>query len=246
MKKFILSLAAFLYLLLSGLSFPAPALFPRAADQAAYACIRGDSTYLYRNRDQNGGLFVLPRTYYVKVLEEGVDFCYVQYQRDGGGYKALYGYCKTPELTFVDYVPETPFLSYTLSVSYTLDGAASSLVNDSVLSSITVSYAYYGDYTVGSSVYRYVVRDGECGYLPKTGEISYETNEEYDRRLPADSSGTPSEEPSGNDFPVSRVILFSILGILVVCFAYYLLRPKETQPLSSPADEFGFTKDDPS
>lgn len=245
MKRFILSFLALLSGLLAIYRPFLPAFYVHAdGETAVYACIRSDDVYLYQKENSSSGMFILPYTYYVKILAEGIDYCYVQYQTDGASYKAVYGYCKTAELTFVDYIPKNPYLSYTVQATYYLDGAASSFVTDSILSSVTLSYAYYGDYTVGSSVYHYVILDGKTGYLPKTAELSYELNTEYEQNLPQQNETPSPSSTTESELPIAQIVLFALLGLLAVGFVYYLLRPRQPQPQSSTADEFGFSKDE--
>ena len=84
---------------------------PVSADtEGEYACILTDEAYFYPSRDETRGLFLLPKTYFVKVLTVDVDFCKVEYLYDGDYTKKLVGYAKTSDLSFVDFVPETPYL----------------------------------------------------------------------------------------------------------------------------------------
>lgn len=249
MKKFIPTVAA-VFLSLSALFSPFVTPLPAYADDLtqsattyAYACIRSADVYLYE-KESGGGLFILPYTYYVKILAEGVDYCYVQYQTDTAPYKAVYGYCKTEQLTFVDYTPKTPYLSYVVEATYRLDGADNAFVGDSILSTVTVSYAYYGDYTVGASVYHYVTLNGKTGYLPKQTDISYELNTEYEQRLPEAPPSQDVPAATETNIPVASVALFALLCLLAVGFVYYLLRPHRDGLQSPAAEEYGFSKDD--
>ena len=243
MKKFILTVLTFFLGVFTVFS-PSAALQAQAEETDVYACIRSPEVYLYEKENSSSGLFILPYTYYVKILAEGVDYCYVQYQTDNAPYKAVYGYCKTDELTFVDFVPQRPYLSYAVDATYVLEGAGNAFVGDSVLSSVTLTYAYYGDYTVGSSTYRYVTLDGKQGYLPKTGEISYELNTEYEQHAPAADNPQDTPAASTGNLPVAQIVLFARLALLAVGFVYYLLRPKREEPHSPVADDYGFSGDD--
>ena len=132
MKKFIftalLPLLYFLYSLFLIPSLPAQA----TAASGSYACV----------------LFLLPESYFVKVLSVDGDYCRIEYLYDDTYTKKLTGYAKTADLTFVDYTPSTPYLYHLFEVRYTIDD--SFLENDDFLSQITVTCAYYGDYKIGS------------------------------------------------------------------------------------------------
>ena len=166
MKKFILS-AVLPLLYFIGVGFSPSGYFPAKAEDAGYACIRSEDVYLYSEENDKSGLFVLPYTYYVRVLSTGVRYSYVEYLSDGPHTQKITGYCKTADLTFVDYTPDRPYLYYTFDVTYYIEDASPSLKDDSFLSSITVTCSYYGEYRVGSKTYCYVLREGTFGYIPK-------------------------------------------------------------------------------
>ena len=235
MKKFIpLPLVYYLFL-----SFASPPSHSAKAEQSSsYACILSENVYLYSRENENSGLFILPYTYYVKVLSPGIEYCYVQYQTDSPPFKAIYGYCKSNEITFVDYVPTRPFLYYTIEATYRLDGYSELLSSDPVFSTVTLTYAYYGNYTVGSSAYCYVSLDGKTGYLPKTQEISYDLNPDYAQHTASLPAEQPPSEPQREEssVPVGQVVLLSVMGLLAVGVVYYLLRPRA--PVPPPPEEY--------
>ena len=108
MKQFIVSALAIIFTLIHAL-LPLQLTTARAdTPTTGYACILTDTAYLYASSNERSGLFLLPKTYYVKTLSVGAEFTKVEYQTDGDGLKAIIGYCKTSELTFVDYTPKTP------------------------------------------------------------------------------------------------------------------------------------------
>lgn len=206
---------------------PATAAASAARAEERYACALSRDVYLYAEEDEKSGLFCIPYTYYVKILSEGTEYCYVQYSTDTPPYAAVYGYCRTEELYFVDFVPERPFLYYPIEVTYTLESGESFPAGDNIFSEVTLSYAYYGDYTVGSSVYWYVALDGERGYLPETHDISYELNTDFENTAPEGNEGNAGETFS---VPVAQIVLGAVLGVLAVGVAYYLLRPRRPMP----------------
>lgn len=162
------------------------------AETDVYACITQDGTYFYSTADEESGLFILPTTYYVKIISRSDDFCFVQYLDDVADYKAVYGYCKTETLTAVDFVPARPYLYYTYSATYSVEGSSSSDSGD--FSTFTCNCIYYGDYKNGTTTYRYVSINGEFGYIPKTCEIEYPLNTDYLTEEPE-----PAETPVADD-----------------------------------------------
>ena len=233
MKKFICVLCGFLLCVHT--------LFPLAANPATsaraegentdpvYACALSHDVYLYAEENENSGLFLIPYTYYVKVLSSGLEYSYVQYSTNTPPYQAVYGYCKSEQLQFVDFTPERPFLYQTIDVVYRLEDYADFFKEDDVFSTMTVSYAYYGDYTVGSSTYWYVCLNGQMGYLPKTADITYELNEDF-RPLSPEAEGSA---PEAATLPVKEIIFAAVLVIFTLGVGYYLLRPRaDSNPVS--------------
>ncbi len=232
MKKFILSaVLPLLYLIFIVLS---PTAATRAkASEGAYACIRSENVYLYSEENDKSGLFLLPYTYYVKVLNSGVKYCYVEYLSDGPNTRRITGYCKTSDLTFVDYIPSRPYLYCSFDVTYYIQDASPSIKDDSFLSSITVACAYYGDYKVGSKNYCYVFREGTFGYIPRPADLSYELNEEYE-----DHHSSGSDQQAGNfgekeSMPPAQIAILVILCLLVPVVAALILRPPKKPPYES-------------
>jgi len=167
------------------------------AETNAYACITQENTYFYSSADETSGLFILPATYYVKIISKSDDFCFVQYLDDVAEYKAVYGYCKTQDLTPVDFTPARPYLYYTYTATYSVNGTSSTDIGD--FSTFTCSCIYYGDYKNGTSTYRYVSINGEFGYIPKTCEIEYPLNTDYITEEPADPTPIENDEPAANE-----------------------------------------------
>lgn len=159
------------------------------AETDSYACVTEDNTYFYSSADEESGLFILPTTYYVKIISKSDDYCFVQYLEDVADYKAVYGYCKTDSLTDVDFTPARPYLYYTYSATYTVEGSYAS--EEGNFSTFTCECIYYGDYKNGTTTYRYVCINGEFGYIPKTCEITYPLNTDY---LPAEPDTTDTAD----------------------------------------------------
>ena len=235
MKKFAIFTILFLLCFYTGtgLFLPKTAILHAEENKESYGCILSHDVYLYAEENDTSGLFLIPYTYYVKVLNAGIEYCYVQYSTDEAPFQAVYGYCKTEELNFVDFTPNRPFLYYTLDVTYRLEDYPEVFQDGLVFSSVTLTYAYYGDYTVGSTTYCYVALDGKTGYLPKTMDISYELNEDY-----ISGAGNENENANGSTaFPAGQMVLAVLLSLLALGVIYCLFRPK-TAPTYEPLEEF--------
>jgi hypothetical protein len=222
MKKFLFAALLPLFYFLLSFSFFSP---PKAqAEGGEYACILTDSAYFYAGENEQSGLFILPKTYYVKVLVPSYPYSQVEYLSDGANTRKLTGYCKTVDLTFVEYIPERPFLFKTFEVTYFAGNT-----DDPFANKLTVTCAYYGDYTVGSKTYAYVLQSGEFGYVPKPTGFTYLENTEYSSRQEAETP--PEEEPTpqgkGNGAQVAILIVLCLL-VPIIAAAIFRSTKKPT------------------
>lgn len=213
---------------------PIPALqTSQKPAQGTYACILGES-FFYSAPNENSGLFLLPKTYYVRLLEYGMDYCKIEYLTEDSYTKKLLGYAKTSELTFVDYIPQRPYLYHYFEVTYRNDHAETT--NSSFLDQIVMVCAYYGDYKVGSKTYCYVLRESQFGYVTKPTSLYYEENTEYAEYLEhlQASASVPTEDepqtPSKTSVPPLHVAILIALCLLVPLLAALILKPPRRPP----------------
>ena len=226
MKKFILS-AFFSAIYLLYASFFTLVPKPVQADEQpfVYACILNDNSYLYASSNERSGLFILPKTYYVKALEIGEPFTKVEYGTSGKHSEKLIGYCKTTELTFVDYTPQTPYYQTTFDVKYTIENSDK---NYPFLSEITVTCGYFGEYPIGSETYCYVYRGDSFGYVPLPTGFTVPENPEYADRQ---KSETPKNETTDaapterESLPPTQIATIILLCLLAPILATLILRP---------------------
>ena len=199
--------------------------------QGDYACVLG-AAFFYALPDENRGVFLLPKTYYVRLIEYGSEFCKIEYQADFDIAQRLVGYAKTNALTFVDYVPECPYLYQTFDVVYQLNDAEH--LDPSSLTQVVMTCAYYGDFKVGSKTYCYVLRGSQFGYVPKPTNLTYEENYEYAEYLEnlQASTSAPNEEPNPNKSAVSpmQIGILVALCLLVPLLAALILKPPRRPP----------------
>ncbi len=209
------------------------ALSARADDPpapASYACILHEDTFFYATADESKGLFLLPVTYYVKLLEYGESYCRVEYLYDDSGVKKVTGFVKTSLLTFVDYIPKIPYYYYSFSLSYRIEEPVSG--NADFLDEITVNCTYYGDYKVGSKTYCYVLRGESFGYVPKPAGFTVLENVEYAEYQaslapPKQEESSPPEDKQSS--PAQIAILIA-LCLLVPVLAALILKPPRRPP----------------
>ena len=231
--KVFLSISAALLALLCALLAPVSTISAHADQndaqpQELYAVAAERDIYLYSAADEKTGLFILPYTYYVKVLSLGDPFCRVEYLDDTPPYQKVTGYCKKESLTFVDFVPARPFLRREITVTYTLPNKPTFSPSDGLLT-VEVSYLFYGTYTVGSAEYFYVYGNGEFGYLPATEEITYDLNTDYLTAVSSpsgDENGQPAEKKEG----LSGLQIFFLCALCVsaVAIALFVLHGKKS------------------
>ena len=211
---------------------------PQIPTQGTYACILYES-FFYSAPNDNSGLFLLPKTYYVRLLEYGMEYCKIEYLTEDAYTKRLVGYAKTSELTFVDYVPKRPYLYHYFEVTYRIEDVEKP--NSAFLDQIVMTCAYYGDYKVGSKTYCYVLRDTQLGYVTKPASLYYEENTEYAEYLEhlQASASAPNEEelqnPQKSSVPPLHVAILIALCLLVPLLAALILKPPRRPPYETDA-----------
>jgi len=197
----------------------------------SYACVLQENTYFYPSLEDGRGIFLLPPTYYVKLLSYGEDYCHIEYLYDDDKAKKLVGYAKTAALTFVEYTPRQPYFYHEFEVSYRL---GDSLIEDSsFLNQITLTCVYYGDYKIGSETYCYVRRGSSFGYVPKPDSLTLPRNTEYEEWLALQTPPTEEEPlptpPAKSSSPAQIAILIA-LCLLVPVLAALILKPPRRPP----------------
>ena len=190
-----------------------------------YACVVSSDAYFYATRDDRRGLFLLPESYYVKVLESDGEYSRAEYLFDDEYTRKLVGYIRTDKLAFVEYVPAQPYFYHLFEVSYTLENGSG---NDAhLLDRITLTCSYYGDYTIGSQTYCYVLREGTFGYIPKPQDLIVTRNTEYDEwlRVQEEAQKTPLQEvDSTSAASPTQIALLICVCLLIPILSAFILR----------------------
>ncbi len=224
MKKTIFALAWLLTYFLSSLFFPS--VLPTdawAKEGDTYAYIHTDSAYFYAAKNENSGLFLLPKTYFVKVLSADVEYCRIEYLYDSEYTQKLTGYAKTKDITLVDFTPNEPYLYHVFDVRYTLDGSFSE--DETFLDQITITCAYYGDYKIGTKTYCYVLRGDSFGYIPKPDGLYYAENTEYADYLQGQTHPAGNNDGhKGEGMSAAQIAILITLCLLVPLLAALVLK----------------------
>ena len=237
MKKLLTFTIVCILAILSGLTAPlkisGSATTPTSGE---YACVLQENTFFYSAPEERRGLFLLPTTYYVKLLEYGDEYCRIEYLYDGDNIKKLIGYAKTSTLTFVEYTPVQPYFYYLFDVHYRIE--ENGLTDSTFLNEITLTCAYYGDYKIGSETYCYVLRGGTLGYVPKPTYITIPKNNEYEewvaQQTPENSQTEPPMQSEESSSPAQIAILIA-LCLLVPTLAALILKPPRRPPYETDA-----------
>lgn len=226
MKKLFLFIS--FLILLSAVCFPQPVSASAEESVPQYAVADGKSIWFYSEPNEESGLFILPYTYYVLVISEGQTYCAVRYLDDVSPYKAITGYCKTEELTFVDFIPERPYLRKELTVTYSITNSSGFTMGNGSFDTLEKTYLFYGTSYLGTARFYYVYSDGVFDYIPATQEITYELNTDY---LTAAAAGTDSDaEPSAEGVSVLQIVVICLIVAAVVAVALFVLRGKKPVP----------------
>ena len=224
MKRFFLFALVFLTALLPSISTVKHTV--SAAEESGFAVAETADVWFYAEENEESKLFCLLRTYYVKILTKGGEFCAVEYLRDNPPYKKIRGYCKTNALTFVDFVPERPYLYREITVEYVLPGA--SLGNGS-FAGYKCDFVYYGTRYDAGQLYFYVCREGTFDYIPADEELTFDLNTDY---LPEEEEKTPK----GNGLSVVEIVVICLVSAAVVVIAVFVARGRKPLPERSDGD----------
>lgn len=195
-----------------------------------YAVADSRDVYFYSEAKESSGLFILPYTYYVKVLSLGEPFCRVEYLDDASPYRKITGYCKKSEITFVDFVPARPYLRREITVRYSIESGLPTM-GTGAFDNVEVNYLYYGSYRAGTSLFHYVCHNGEFGYVPASEEITYELNTDYLEKTSAELPPSENEpSPTSSTLSPVQITVICVLCVAVVGIAAFVLRGKRGTP----------------
>ena len=212
-------------LIVIALIFSARPMLPASAEVGTYAVADAHDVWFYSSRSEESKLFLMPYTYYVRVVERGGEYCAVEYLVDEAPFRKVRGYCKTEKLTFVDFVPERPYLFRQVTLTYTLEDS-SSILGSGNFRTVQRTFVYYGLRYAGDKLFYYVLLDGVFDYVSAREEPEYELNTDY--LIPVVSEDPvvePDPEPARGLTGV-QIAMICIGCVALVAVAVFLLRGK--------------------
>lgn len=221
MKRFLVLMALLMFPLAL---LPSPLSASAAAEQYAY--IPDADVWFYAGETESSRVFLLPKTYYVKIVGEGEEYCRVEYLVDEAPYKKVTGYCKNDDVIPVDYIPARPYLKKQITLSYSLDGENQGLGGS--FSSVEKTFVYYGQRYDGAKLYYYLLSDGVFDYIAAESELAFDLNTDftdYAQETMAEASGTGAQ--GGNAAVIAVVCVACVAAVAV---AVFVIRGKKQLP----------------
>ena len=212
-----------LVIILFALFVSAPAL-PVRAETLRYAVAADSNMWFYASESEESRLFLVPETYYVRVLNEGDVFSAVEYLVNDAPYKKVMGYCRTSALTFVDFIPARPFLRKLVTAHYTLPDAG--LLGGS-FSGVDKTFVYYGARYESGQLYFYVLDGSTFGYIPAEAPIDFERNDDWLNVPTPPVSGENDGTMSGGDPSVVQIIIICVICAAAAVIAALVVRGRK-------------------
>lgn len=208
----------------------------QAQASTEYARVLNEETPFYSDPDLRSVKFYLPYSYFVRVVNEGVDATRVCYMENYDA-PAREGYIKTCDLFVCDYTPEAPYPNLKLilkSDEVLFSNPADKTAR--VVLSVGDSAYYYGELPVSSEIFYYVYSGIYVGYVRKNAFFEH-TLSLHPQPLPKtdvpDSSGQSTAEPAFSEpkhqvFGAETVAIIIVIAISFVCVSviYLLFRPE--------------------
>ena len=224
---------SFLCILLMLAFLPAPVKSANAQEERYAAAGAYDVTF-YQGPDESTALFLIPFSYYVKVLSEGGTYCAVEYLYDSPPFKKVSGYCKKDALTFVGFVPKRPYLLREITVDYVLPSEGAFGSGD--FSTVKQTFVYYGMRYRSDGMYYYVCKDGAFGYIAATEEPTFELNTDY---LPDPVDKTePTAKEGGGGLSAVQIVVICIACVAAVAIAFFVLRQGKRRDTKDELSDF--------
>ncbi len=217
MKRFTVILSMLLLFLFA----PAPQR-AQAAEERYAAAVEAD-VWFYSSENENSRVFLLPATYYVKVISEGETFTRVEYLTDDGPYQKISGYCRTEDLLFVDYIPVRPYLKKEVTLSYTLPQTGG--LGGGSFSTVEKTFVYYGHRYEDGVLYYYVLSGDTFDYIPAEKELEYEKNTDCLDYLAAKGVSGEAEGGQGG-MNASTILVICVACAAAIAIAVLVIRGK--------------------
>lgn len=203
------------------------------AETENYARVLSSEVFIYQDANFQEPLFIIPFGYYLKI--EQVNNSSVKVSYGNGNYPTIFGYAKKSELTFVDYVPKTPFGVIKVSTD----------INDVLFNDFELSHPYfnvpkneilfcYGEVDSGDLILSYVYYNKKLGYIDKASLNPYTITNNPDP-LPSDEEETPNEEETLKPIVSSslgerlQIVIIVAISIVTISVVYFLFKPTKNR-----------------
>lgn len=197
------------------------------AEASTFAYIPSSAVAFYSDAEEATRLllFYLPETYFVNVLGETDGYYHVSYLEDAGSARRLTGFVKKSSVIPVDFIPETPYLDKKIEITYYTPGGTDK--SGDVLSHITLTCIYYGEYSEGGKTYCYVLRGDSFGYVERPMGFTYTRNTEYAEKTKPDepSEGNEEAQEEKKGLSPAQIVFLVLLCLLIPTLAAFVLRP---------------------
>ncbi|MBQ3234794.1 MAG: hypothetical protein IJA97_01375 [Clostridia bacterium] len=208
--------------------------FPVSAQTDSYARILSNSIYIYQDQSLQEPMFAVPYSYYVKVEERTDGVVRVSY--GDGDYPKIYGFMKESELSFVDYVPTSPYsvIKVSTDISDILWSDAELKTPYFNVPKNEILY-YYGEIEKNDVVTCFVYYSKKLGYVDKASLNPFSITPNPDplpeidgeqEENPPDTESATKINPLGEHIQVIIIVGISIVSISVV---YFLFKPSKNK-----------------
>lgn len=210
-----------------------------SAAEERYAYVPDGDVWFYAAETESSRVFLLPKTYYVKLLGEGEMYCRVEYLTDEPPYQKVTGFCRTEDIIPVTYLPSRPYLKKQITLSYSLPSGSNSLGGS--FSSIDKTFVYYGQRYDGAKLYYYVLSDGTFDYISAESEVVFDLNTDYSEYLAsveaAAGDGGQTAAPPAESTDAALIVVICIACVAAIAVAVFLVRGKKAPPPDDQGEE---------
>ena len=193
------------------------------AETEVYAVAETADVWVYGSENEEDKLFCIPHTYYVHVVSRSEPYSLCEYLKDNGPFKKVLGYCLTDSLTFVDFVPQRPYLYREVTVEYVLPGAA---LGGGAFAGKKETFVYYGTRYENGQLYFYVGKDGVFDYIPADEELVFELNDDY---LPEPDAPVAAGKNS-ESLSAVQIVLITLSAVAVLVVAIFVAHGRKSSP----------------
>ena len=176
----------------------------------------GRECYFFSEKDLSTALFAVPYTYCIQIIRNDGEWLYASYAADEGGYKKLYGYCKSDEFEAVPSAPKSEYLNKTINVTFSANGGQGSF---NPPSDLQIEALYYGGYRHGANFYSYVLCRGAFCYVEGAND-DYPLNEYEEQTNSSDNGGEKSENGANSTGLIIFIVILAVALVAVGALAF--------------------------